>query len=116
EWEEWGNPLDESAAAAVIASYSPYENVRAVPYPAVLATTGVNDPRVSVHEPVKWVQQLRAVTTGDAAILLKIETGGHGGPTGRYDAWRDEAFVLAFALTHASGAERSDDGALPANR
>jgi oligopeptidase B len=99
EWEEWGNPVDDPEAFAVIAGYSPYENVHAVPYPAVLATAGVTDPRVSVHEPIKWVQELRQITTGDRPILLKVEMGaGHGGPTGRYDAWRDEAFLLAFAL------------------
>lgn len=103
EWEEWGDPIDDPGAFATIRSYSPYENVRAVAYPAILATTGVNDPRVSVHEPVKWVQRLRAVTTGDAPILVKVESGGHGGPTGRYDAWRDEAFVLGFALTNVAG-------------
>ncbi len=101
EWEEWGNPLEDPEAAAVIAGYSPYENVHTAAYPAVLATTGVHDPRVSVHEPVKWIQRLRAHTTGDAPILLKVETSGHGGPTGRYDAWRDEAFVLAFAIEAA---------------
>jgi oligopeptidase B len=62
---------------------------------------------VSVHEPAKWVQQLRATSTGDRPILLKVEMGaGHGGPTGRYDAWRDEAFVLAFAITHAGSSLR----------
>lgn len=99
EWEEWGNPVDDPEAFTTIRGYAPYENVQPVPYPAVLATAGVNDPRVSVHEPLKWAQRLRAATTGTRPILLKVEMGaGHGGPTGRYDAWRDEAFVLAFAL------------------
>jgi oligopeptidase B len=103
EWEEWGNPVDDPVAFDVIGGYSPYENVAPVPYPAILATAGVTDPRVSVHEPTKWVQQLRATSTGDRPILLKVEMGaGHGGPTGRYDAWRDEAFVLAFALRHVA--------------
>lgn len=103
EWEEWGDPLDDPEAYETIRAYSPYENIRAVPYPAILTITGVEDPRVSAHEPAKWVQRLRAVTTGDAPILLKVDTGGHGGPTGRYDAWRDEAFVLGFALSAVSG-------------
>ncbi len=68
-------------------------------YPAIYATAGLNDPRVSVHEPAKWVARLRSVNTSDRPILLRTEMGaGHGGPTGRYDAWRDEARTLAFIL------------------
>ena len=67
------------------------------PYPAMLVTTGLNDPRVQYWEPAKWVAKLRAHTTSDNPILLRTEMGaGHGGPSGRYDAWRDEATVLAF--------------------
>jgi oligopeptidase B len=63
-------------------------------------TAGLNDPRVVYHEPAKWVAKLRAVGTGSRPLLLKTEMGaGHGGPSGRYDAWRDEAQVLAFLLT-----------------
>ena len=77
--------------------YSPYDNVSAQRYPAMLVTTGLNDPRVQYWEPAKWVQKLRAETTGDAPIILRTELGaGHGGPSGRYDAWREEAMVLAF--------------------
>ena len=97
EWEEWGNPKDPQYYA-YMQSYAPYENVRPVPYPAILATGGLNDPRVGFWEPAKWVQQLRAVTTGSRPILLKTEMGaGHGGPSGRYESWRDLAFVMAFA-------------------
>ena len=99
EWEEWGNPLDSADVYRVMRSYTPYENVRAERYPAVLATSGLHDSRVGVHEPAKWVARLRDVTTGDRPILLKVEmVAGHGGPSGRYAAWRDEAFVLAFVL------------------
>jgi oligopeptidase B len=98
EWEEWGNPA-EPEAAAYIASYSPYENVVAADYPPVYVTAGLNDPRVSYHEPAKWVAKLRATSTGTGPILLHTEMGaGHGGPSGRYDAWRDEARTLTFAL------------------
>jgi oligopeptidase B len=98
EWEEWGNPKDEEQYGWIRA-YTPYENIRACPYPSVLATAGLNDPRVQYWEPAKWVAALRETTTGDAPILLKTEMGaGHGGPSGRYDAWRDEALVLAFLL------------------
>lgn len=97
EWEEWGNPKDPEYYA-YMQSYAPYENVRPARYPAVLATAGLNDPRVGYWEPAKWVQRLREATTGDRPMLLKTELGaGHGGPSGRYDAWRDTAFVLAFA-------------------
>ncbi|MCU1453310.1 MAG: family peptidase [Acidimicrobiales bacterium] len=103
EREEWGDPLADAAAYAAIKGYSPYENVRAVPAPAVLATAGLNDPRVGFHEPTKWVARLRDQAPGatgtERPVLLKVELGaGHGGPSGRYDAWRDEAFVLAFVL------------------
>jgi oligopeptidase B len=103
EWEEWGNPIESPEVYAYMRSYSPYENLRPVPYPAILATAGLNDPRVGVHEPAKWVARLRTLQTGDRPILLKTQMGaGHGGPSGRYDAWRDEAFVLAFVLTNVA--------------
>jgi oligopeptidase B len=96
EWEEWGDPQDPAAYARMKA-YSPYDNVDARPYPAMFVTTGLNDPRVQYWEPAKWVAKLRAHTTSDNPILLRTEMGaGHGGPSGRYDAWRDEATVLAF--------------------
>lgn len=99
EWEEWGNPVESAEVYAYMKSYSPYENVEARAYPAILATAGLNDPRVGYHEPAKWVARLRATATGDRPLLLKTEMGaGHGGPSGRYDAWRDEAFTLAFII------------------
>jgi oligopeptidase B len=99
EWEEWGNPVDDPAVYEYMKAYSPYDNVVAAAYPAVLATSGLNDPRVSFWEPAKWVQKLRAATTSGKPIYLKTEMGaGHQGPSGRYDAWKDEAFVFAFIL------------------
>ena len=99
EWEEWGNPVTDPAVYEYMRSYAPYDNVAPVPYPAMLVTAGLNDPRVSYWEPAKWAQKLRAVTTGDRPILLKVELGaGHMGPSGRYDVWRDEAFIHAFLL------------------
>jgi oligopeptidase B len=100
EWEEWGDPLHTAEAYGWMKAYAPYENVAPssdAAYPAVLATAGLNDPRVGFHEPAKWVARLR--DQGHDA-LFKVELGaGHGGPTGRYDAWKDEAFVLAWLLT-----------------
>ncbi|HEX2064471.1 MAG TPA: S9 family peptidase [Acidimicrobiales bacterium] len=99
EWEEWGNPKADPDAYAYIKSYSPYDNVAARPYPAMLVTAGINDPRVGYWEPAKWVQRLRERTTGPGPVLLKTELGaGHMGPSGRYDAWRDEALVYTFIL------------------
>jgi oligopeptidase B len=83
---------------AYMKSYTPYENVAARPYPPILAVTSLNDTRVLYHEPAKWVARLRAVAP-QADVLLKTEMGaGHGGPSGRYDAWREEAFVIAWIL------------------
>jgi oligopeptidase B len=98
EWEEWGNPLESPEIYAYMKSYSPYENVSATDYPAILAVTSLNDTRVLYSEPAKWVARLRArAPQGD--YLLKIEMGaGHGGPSGRYDAWKEEAFIAAWIL------------------
>jgi oligopeptidase B len=99
EWEEWGDPRDP-AAEAYIRSYSPYDNVAAVRYPPLFVTAGLNDPRVSYHEPAKWVAKLRATADPSTLVLLRTEMdAGHGGATGRYDEWRDEARVLAFLLS-----------------
>lgn len=113
EWEEWGNPKADPEVYAYIKSYSPYDNVAARPYPAVLALAGLNDPRVSYWEPAKWVQRLRDRGTGGARVLLKTEMGaGHGGPSGRYDSWREEALVLSFVLDEL-GAPSAPDGGPP---
>lgn len=98
EWDEWGNPNDP-VFYDYIKSYSPYDNVTAQAYPRMLVTAGLNDPRVSYWEPAKWVQKLRTTKTDAHPVLLKVEMGaGHMGPSGRYDAWKDEAFVLAFIV------------------
>jgi oligopeptidase B len=98
EWEEWGDPREEPSASYML-GYSPYDNVTAQAYPAMLVTTGLNDTRVAFWEPAKWVAKLRTMKTDDAPLLLKTELGaGHGGPSGRYNAWRERAFWYAFAL------------------
>jgi oligopeptidase B len=106
EWLEWGNPIADSAAFAVMRSYSPYDNVEAKPYPAILAFGGLTDPRVTYWEPLKWVTKLRAMTTGDRPILLKTNMGaGHGGAPGRLDHLEEVALQYAFALTCVEGVE-----------
>jgi len=98
EWEEWGDPRSEEFAEYIL-SYSPYDNTGPGEYPALLVTAGLNDPRVGFHEPAKWVAKLRTVNAGSGPLLLRCEMGaGHGGPSGRYDAWRDEARILSFLL------------------
>ncbi|MGC1303816.1 MAG: S9 family peptidase [Caulobacteraceae bacterium] len=99
EWPEWGNPLEDAAAYDRIASYSPYDNVRDAPYPAVLATGGLSDPRVTYWEPAKWVARLRAHTTSRNPILLRINMeAGHGGASGRFDFLKEIALDYAFAV------------------
>ena len=99
EWEEWGNPLEEREVYSYIKAYSPYENIEAKEYPAILAVTSINDTRVLYVEPAKWVARLRAVKSGHTPLLLKTEMGaGHGGPSGRYNAWRERAFSYAWVV------------------
>jgi len=101
EWEEWGDPLHDADMYRYMRSYSPYDNVNARDYPAILVTTGLNDTRVEVTEPAKWVAKLRDLATNgpESPILLKTEmVAGHGGVSGRYKAWRDRAFELAWMI------------------
>jgi oligopeptidase B len=100
EWEEWGDPRAEPFAG-YMAGYSPYDNTVAADYPALYVTAGLNDPRVAYHEPAKWVARLRSVGAGRARpLVLHTEMGaGHGGRSGRYDAWRDEARVVTFLVS-----------------
>jgi len=99
EYEEWGNPNDVEYYQ-YMKGYSPYDNVREAEYPAMLITAGLNDPRVSYWEPAKWVAKLRESKTDTRALLLQTEMiAGHSGPSGRYESWREEAFITAFVLS-----------------
>jgi oligopeptidase B len=109
EWEEWGNPDASSTAYRTMKGYSPYDNVRATNddgtprvYPHLYSTGGLNDPRVGFWEPAKWVLKLRDANSANVAFLNTEMSPGHGGPSGRYDAWRDEARVLAWVLEEIS--------------
>lgn len=98
EWEQWGNPR-VAAEYAYMRRYSPYDNVEAKPYPAILITSGINDPRVAFWEPAKWIARLRALKTDANRLLLRMQMGtGHGGPSGRYERLREQAFRYAFIL------------------
>ena len=103
EWEEWGNPLEDVAVYDYMASYSPYENVAAKPYPNILASTSLNDTRVLYVEPAKWIAKLRdRATSGD--FLLKTEmSAGHGGVSGRYESWKQAAFEHAWIIDQLRG-------------
>jgi len=99
EWPEWGNPVESKDFYQLMASYSPYDNVGEKPYPAILALSGLTDPRVTYWEPTKWVARLREKTTGSEPILLKTNMGaGHGGASGRFQRLEEIAFEYAFAL------------------
>jgi len=99
EYDEWGNPA-QLDFYRYIKGYSPYDNLRPVEYPALLVMGGLNDPRVSYWEPAKWVARLRTMNRGDRPIVLKTQMGaGHMGPSGRYESWREEAFVMAFVIS-----------------
>jgi oligopeptidase B len=99
EWPEWGNPLEDPAAYDYIASYSPYDNVAPLPYPAILATGGLSDPRVTYWEPAKWAARVRRSSTSGDPVLLKINMeAGHGGASGRFDFLKEIALDYAFAV------------------
>ena len=105
EWPEWGNPIEDEAAFTLIRSYSPYDNVTAQPYPPMLITGGLNDPRVTYWEPAKWTAKLRVAKTDDNVLLLKTNMGaGHGGKSGRFDSLRETAEEFAFLLWQAGRA------------
>ena len=102
EWDEWGNPLADPEVYHYMKSYSPYENVEAKNYPAILAMTSLNDTRVYYVEPAKWVAALRHTKTDSNPLLLKTEmVAGHGGISGRYERWKEAAFQYAWVLATA---------------
>ena len=113
EWDEWGNPLRDKDVYCYMKSYSPYENVEAKDYPAILAMTSLHDTRVYYVEPAKWVAALRHTKTDAHSVLLKTEmSAGHGGISGRYDRWREVAFQFAWLVaTGAGGPATSATGA-----
>jgi oligopeptidase B len=105
EWEEWGDPLHDPEVYRYMKSYTPYENVAAgLPYPPILAVTSLNDTRVLYSEPAKWIAKLQADASGGPFLLKTEMSAGHGGRSGRYDAWREEAMVLAWIITTAGAA------------
>ena len=99
EWPEWGNPIESETDYRTIAAYSPYDNVQAKAYPAILTLAGLTDPRVTYWEPAKWVARLRELATGDPLILLRTNMeAGHAGASGRFERLKEVALSYAFAL------------------
>ncbi|SNS48447.1 oligopeptidase B Serine peptidase. MEROPS family S09A [Granulicella rosea] len=104
EYEEWGNP-NEPEAFATMRAYSPYDNLKAADYPAMLVKTSLNDSQVMYWEPAKYVAKLRTLKQNDTPLLLHINMeAGHGGASGRYDYLKEIAFDYAFLLTELGAA------------
>lgn len=99
EYTEWGNPEADPEVYARIAGYSPYDNVGPKPYPPMLVTAGISDPRVTYWEPAKYVAKMRHERTSDGLLLLYTNMGaGHGGASGRFDRLAEVALQYAFLL------------------
>lgn len=99
EWPEWGNPIKSKADFEYIRSYSPYDQVKAMDYPPLFVTAGLNDPRVTYWEPAKWVAKIRHLKQDDNPLIFRTEmSSGHGGKSGRYDSLREVAEEYAFML------------------
>lgn len=101
EWEEWGDPYHDPEVYDYMAGYAPYENIRPVAYPPILAVTSLNDTRVLYVEPAKWIAKLRDVATGGPFLLKTEMSAGHGGVSGRYEKWKQTAYEYAWTLTTA---------------
>jgi oligopeptidase B len=109
EWPEWGNPIESEADFKTILSYSPYDNVAARDYPAILAMAGLTDPRVTYWEPAKWIARLRATMISGGPVLLRTNMGaGHGGASGRFHRLDEVAIAYAFALWAVGSAEQAE--------
>lgn len=98
EYDEWGNP-NEKEYYDYILSYSPYDNVEAKDYPAMLVTTGLHDSQVQYWEPAKWIAKLRELKTDNNLLLLHTQTeAGHSGKSGRFEKYKRTALEYAFML------------------
>jgi oligopeptidase B len=105
EYDEWGNPAERDYYEYML-SYSPYDNVSALDYPAMLVTTGLWDSQVQYFEPAKWVARIRRLKTGDNPLLLRVNmTAGHGGKSGRFERYRELAEEYAFLLALAENGD-----------
>jgi oligopeptidase B len=98
EFDEWGDPRIKEYYDYML-SYSPYDNVTAQDYPAMLVTTGYHDSQVQYFEPAKWVAKLREMKTDNNSLIFHINMeAGHGGVSGRFRRYRETALEYAFML------------------
>jgi len=111
EWEEWGNP-NEDKYFDYMMSYSPYDNVRAQPYPNMLITAGLSDPRVAYWEPAKWASKIRSLKTNhDTEVIVKMDLdAGHFSASDRYKYLKETSFDQAFVLDKLGLAPRAAAG------
>lgn len=106
EYDEWGDPQQRECYDYMLA-YSPYDNVHAHDYPAMLVTTSLWDSQVQYYEPVKWVAKLRSLKTDDRPLLLHVDMeSGHGGKSGRFRSYRETAMIFAFLVDLLSDGEK----------
>lgn len=98
EFDEWGNPKQKNFYDYIL-SYSPYDNVEAKEYPALLVTTGLHDSQVQYFEPAKWVAKLRELKTDNNSLIFDIDMKvGHGGASGRFERYKTTALEYAFLI------------------
>src|SRR6056297_265714 len=101
EFNEWGNPVQPEFYRYML-SYSPYDNVSAQAYPAMLVTASLWDSQVQYWEPLKWVARLRDLKTDDNLLLLDVNMdAGHDGNSGRFASLGQTAREYAFILAQA---------------
>ena len=108
EFDEWGNPKNKEYYDYIL-SYSPYDNVEAKEYPAMLVTTGLHDSQVQYWEPAKWVAKLRELKTDNNPLMMHTNMdAGHGGQSGRFRRFKETAMEYAFFLDLAGKVELKD--------
>jgi len=106
EWPEWGNPLTSAEDYDTMMAYSPYDQTTTLPYPSMLITGGLSDPRVTYWEPSKWAAKLRHEAPEAGPYFLRINMdAGHGGASGRFEGLKETALEFAFALAAVGKAD-----------
>ena len=106
EYDEWGNP-EEKADYDYMLTYSPYDNLRAQAYPAMFVGTGLWDSQVQYWEPAKYVARLRDLNTSKAPVVFRTNMdAGHGGKSGRFRRYREQAEMYAFLLDQLGATAR----------